>query len=96
MLNKTHKIQSLPKSRFNSLNKYDQAVFNLRRPISRMHCHQCGRMKHRFETEREAVLFMVYNGEVIESQSGVKPHRSYWCDACAGYHITHTELKNVG
>lgn len=91
MLNKRNKIKSLPKSRYNSLNKYDKRTYDLRSPISRIRCAQCGRRKHLFETEKEAVLFIVYNGDIIESQNGVKPLRAYWCDSCKGYHTTHLE-----
>ena len=89
MLNKRNKIKSLSKSRYNSLNQYDQKTYDMRDPISRIHRSQCGRRKHLFETEKEAVLFLVYNGDVIESQNGKRPLRVYWCDACAGYHTTH-------
>jgi hypothetical protein len=95
MLNKRNKIKSLPRSRYNSLNKYDQKTYDMRYPISQMYCAQCGRRKHLFETEMEAVLFLVYNGEDIASQKGKRPLRTYWCDACAGYHTTHLEEWNA-
>lgn len=91
MLNKRNKIKSLSKYRYNSLNKYDQMTYDLRPPISRTHCTQCGRPKHLFGSEREAELFIVYNGEIIEAQRGVRPLRSYWCEACGGFHTTHLE-----
>ncbi len=89
MLNKRNKIKSLSKSRYNSLNKYDQKTFDERTPLRRTLCRQCGRHKHLFDTEKEALLFLVYNGEIIESRNGIKPLRAYWCDACGGYHTTH-------
>lgn len=89
MLNKRNKIKALSKSRYNSLNQYDQKTYDTRNSISRILCPQCGRRKHLFETEKEAVLFLVYNGDLIESQNGKRPLRVYWCDACAGYHTTH-------
>lgn len=94
MINKKNKIRSLSKSRYNSLNKYDRITYDQRATISRIHCSQCGRRKHLFETEKEAILFLVYNGEIIESQKGFKPTRAYWCDACAGYHTTHLQGWN--
>ncbi len=89
MLNKRNKIKSLSKTRYFSLNKYDKKIYDQQTSISRVHCSQCGRQKHLFETGEEAFLFLVYNGETIESQHGFKPLRVYWCEACAGYHTTH-------
>ncbi|MFN4146019.1 MAG: hypothetical protein ACK4GN_09365 [Runella sp.] len=44
-----------------------------------------------FETERQALNFIKFNSEEIESTSGYSPKRAYFCSFCAGWHITHIE-----
>ena len=89
MLNKTKKIQALSKKRFYSLSKKEQALYNKRKNISRTMCPHCGRPKHRFESENEAYLFIAYHGDQMIEETGYKPERAYWCEACGAFHTTH-------
>jgi hypothetical protein len=42
----------------------------------------------RFETEKEALLFMEYNADDILEETGKKPVRAYYCDVCMAWHLT--------
>lgn len=97
MLNKTKKIQALSKNRFHSLNEKEQILYLKKKNITRVRCVDCGRSKHIFETEKEAMLFIFYNGEQMLLETGNKPVRVYWCECCCGYHVTHREFyKKAG
>jgi len=52
------------------------------------YCKDCGQHKILFETEQQANNFIKFNSDEIKAESGVKPIRSYFCIACAGWHIT--------
>lgn len=45
-------------------------------------------MKFRFSTADAANDFIAYNHDLIVSQHGVAPVRSYYCKACNCYHVT--------
>ena len=55
---------------------------------NRFFCNDCGKIKMLFETEKNADNFIKFNREEIEEETGDKPERSYYCIACAGWHIT--------
>lgn len=53
---------------------------------NRVMCPDCGRTKMLFDTQKSADNFIKFNGhEIIDDPSRL---RSYYCDACGGYHIT--------
>ena len=57
-------------------------------PKHRVYCPAANRQKLLFETERKALNFIRYNGDVIEKESGYRPIRAYYCTCCGGYHTT--------
>lgn len=57
-------------------------------PKHRVFCPSANRQKLLFETERKALNFIRYNGDVIEKESGYRPIRAYYCACCGGYHTT--------
>ena len=57
-------------------------------PKHRVFCPSANRQKLLFETERKALNFIRYNGDVIEKESGYRPIRAYYCTCCGGYHTT--------
>lgn len=44
-----------------------------------------------FESEAKAKTFMRFNSEEIEELNGRAPVRAYFCEACAGWHLTSME-----
>jgi hypothetical protein len=56
-------------------------------------CPDCQRRKMLFESEAKAMNFIKFNGEAIEELSGKAPIRAYFCEACAGWHLTSKEAK---
>jgi len=63
---------------------------------NRVYCKDCGRHKMLFETEKKAYVFIKFNSEEIESDSGYSPIRSYYCMFCNGWHVTSsTEHINI-
>lgn len=52
-------------------------------------CPDCGRSKMLFQTEKEANLFIKFNGKDIDWHG--RPLRVYYCPACMGYHISSHE-----
>lgn len=58
------------------------------KPSKRIYCRECGREKIVFETEKKALNFIKWNADEIESESGRRPVRAYYCDCCGGYHVT--------
>ena len=52
-------------------------------------CPDCGRIKMLFKTEKEANLFIKFNGKDIAWHG--RPLRVYLCPACMGYHISSHE-----
>ena len=57
----------------------------------RIMCPSCGRAKMQFGSEKEAKLFIKFNGSEIAD----KPEelRVYYCDACCCYHISSKPFK---
>lgn len=55
---------------------------------NRHYCNDCGRSKILFESEKAAERFIKFNGEEIREESGYSPIRSYYCEACGGWHLT--------
>lgn len=51
-------------------------------------CPSCMRSKIRFETQKEALKFIELNAEYIESQTGKRPVRAYYCKSCCAWHLT--------
>ena len=49
-------------------------------------CPSCGKAKMQFKTEKEAKLFIRFNGHEIHNNP--EDLRIYYCDACCCYHIT--------
>lgn len=60
------------------------------KPKNRIMCPDCGRPKMFFETEAKAKNFIKFNGSDVEHKGEL---RTYYCPACAGYHITSKEYK---
>jgi hypothetical protein len=58
---------------------------------NRVFCFDCGKHKMLFESENKANRFIQFNSEEIESENGYAPNRSYYCIACAGWHVTHKQ-----
>lgn len=54
-------------------------------------CPDCQRRKMLFESEAKALNFIKFNGEEIEELNGRAPIRAYYCEACAGWHLTSKE-----
>lgn len=52
------------------------------------YCPGCKHQKMKFASREEAVLFMGYNADAIEKETGKKPVRAYYCDLCGGWHLT--------
>lgn len=60
------------------------------KPKNRIMCPDCGRPKMLFETESKARNFIKFNGLDVEYRGEL---RTYYCPACAGYHISSKEHK---
>lgn len=56
---------------------------------NRYYCRNCGRTKMLFDTEKRALTFMKFNNDDIKKETGVIPQRTYFCEACGGWHLTH-------
>jgi len=54
-------------------------------------CPSCGKPKMQFESEKEALLFIKFNGGDITDN--VCDLRVYYCDACMCYHISSKPYK---
>ena len=52
------------------------------------YCPGCQHQKMKFASRKEALLFMEYNAETIEEETGKKPVRAYYCYLCGGWHLT--------
>ena len=52
------------------------------------YCPGCQRPKMLFESKKEAVLFLKYNADAIEDETGKRPVRAYYCNHCCGWHLT--------
>lgn len=58
------------------------------KPKNRTFCPYCGYLKMLFETEKKANLYLKYNADDVLEENGKKPIRSYYCEACGGWHVT--------
>jgi hypothetical protein len=65
-----------------------EKILNMKPTKSRMYCHDCGRLKTNFETEKKAMTFIKFNQEEISSESGYSPMRAYFCISCNAWHVT--------
>lgn len=61
------------------------------KPTHRIFCPACGHSKMHFETEKEALAFLEYNGNDILEETGKRPIRAYYCDVCIAWHLTSME-----
>lgn len=55
-------------------------------------CPDCGRPKQLFKSQNEADRFILYNKDSILDEIGFCPVRTYYCEACGGWHITSQPL----
>ena len=53
-----------------------------------IYCPQCKRSKQRFESKKEADMFIKYNAEECRKENGYAPIRAYYCKACCGWHLS--------
>ena len=58
---------------------------------NKVFCHDCGRHKMVFESEKKANTFIKFNSDDIEFENGYAPKRSYYCIACNSWHVTSKE-----
>lgn len=58
------------------------------KPVKTYYCHEAGKKKMRFETEKKADNFIKFNSEEIEEENGKAPIRSYYCRFCCAWHVT--------
>ena len=58
------------------------------KPKHRIFCPQCGYAKMLFNSEKKANLYLLYNSNDVMEENGKKPIRSYYCEACGGWHVT--------
>lgn len=58
------------------------------KPKHRVFCINIQRAKLLFETEKKAEAYIKFNAQEIRDQRGYAPLRSYFCDACYGWHVT--------
>lgn len=65
------------------------------KPKNSIFCPDCGRQKLLFQTEKEAMTFIKFNGNTV-NQNGTMKTRVYYCQACCGYHISSNEYKGDG
>lgn len=56
---------------------------------NRFFCREARRVKMLFPTECSAKNFMKFNSELIKEETGYSPIRSYYCQLCGGWHVTH-------
>ena len=52
------------------------------------YCHGCQHQKILFASKKEAILFLKYNADAIEEETGKRPVRAYYCNHCCGWHLT--------
>lgn len=55
---------------------------------NKFHCPACQHSKMLFTSRKEAIRFLQYNADEIETQTGKRPVRAYYCTACCGWHVT--------
>lgn len=62
---------------------------------NRVYCFDCGRQKMLFENQEKADNFIKFHQDANEFEKGYRPKRSYFCTACAGWHVTSIETYNT-
>ncbi len=55
---------------------------------NKFHCPACQHSKMLFTSRQEAIRFLQYNADEIETKTGKRPVRTYYCTACCGWHVT--------
>lgn len=55
---------------------------------NRIYCREFGRIKMLFPSERKAMNFIRFNADAIIEETGKAPVRCYYCNLCAGWHVT--------
>lgn len=77
---------------------------------NKFYCFDCGRPKMLFKSQKKADNFIRFNKESFEEEGKKVPVRSYYCEACGGWHVTsnpheeqfkyspseHRELTKIG
>lgn len=63
---------------------------------NRIFCYGCKKSKMLFPTKEKADNFIAYNKEEILNETGKAPVRSYFCELCAGYHVTSNPSAEEG
>ena len=59
-------------------------------------CHDCGRPKMFFETEKKAQNFIKFNGQdILRDGQTIDQLRVYYCPSCCGYHISSKPFKKT-
>lgn len=65
-------------------------------PKNRIYCPEAGKPKLLFATEKKAQTYIKFNAEEIEAKNGFAPCRAYFCQCCAGWHVTHNKGYTAG
>lgn len=55
---------------------------------NRIYCRELGRIKMLFLSEKKAMNFIRFNADEIIEETGKAPVRCYYCNSCAGWHVT--------
>lgn len=55
---------------------------------NRVYCEELGRTKMLFPSEKKAMNFIRFNTDEIIEETGKAPVRCYYCNSCAGWHVT--------
>lgn len=56
-------------------------------------CPDCNRAKMSFPSKEKALAFIRYNGQDVVKSGGKKQTRTYYCAACAAWHLTSSHKK---
>ena len=60
---------------------------------NRVYCLDCKGTKILFATEAKANNFIRFNADEIMEETGKAPIRAYYCESCAGWHVTSNSKK---
>lgn len=66
------------------------------KPKHQIFCPDAGKPKLLFESESKALNYIKFNAEEIEANNGFAPCRAYFCQCCAGWHVTHNKGYTSG
>ena len=58
-----------------------------------VYCTHCKGTKMLFPSEKKAMNFIRFNADEIMEETGKAPVRCYYCESCAGWHITSNSKK---